>query len=205
MISKEGFYSVEAEASAEQNVKGSRFIAQVAPAASKEIAEAYVAKISKQYHDATHNCYTYKIGVDDTSIFRYYDAGEPSGTAGRPIFQAIEAKKLTNVVVVVTRYFGGTKLGTGGLIRAYNSAALAALDKASIMKQYPQLLLGLDFSYPLTNAIHQILAKFNAQVIESRFDEVVHYLVQFKALDETHFTNELNNITGGKINIYLCE
>jgi uncharacterized YigZ family protein len=205
MSSKESFYSVEAEASAELNVKSSRFIAHVAPAASREIAEEYVAKISKLYHDATHNCYAYKIGVGDESIFRYYDAGEPSGTAGRPIFQAIEAKKLTNVVVVVTRYFGGTKLGTGGLIRAYHAAALAALDQASIIKQYPQLLLGLDFSYPLTHAIHQILAKFNAQVIESRFDEVVHYLIQFKALDETNFTHELNNITGGKINIYLCE
>ena len=193
------------EAASELTIKGSKFIAHVGHAASREMAEDYIAKISEHYKDATHNCYAYQIGVGDQSIFRYYDGGEPSGTAGRPILQAIQSKNLANVVVVVTRYFGGTKLGTGGLIRAYNSTALSVLDKAVIIEEYPKTSLSLYFSYPQTNAIHQILEKFHAHLIESRFDKIVHYLVELKALDEKEFRNELMNITGGKVNIELCE
>lgn len=201
MGSKQGFYSIQAETVAELTVKGSKFIAHASPAATKTMAENYVSTITHKFQDATHNCFAYKIGEGDQSLFRFYDAAEPSGTAGRPILQAIEAKKLTNVVVVVTRYFGGTKLGTGGLIRAYHSAALAALQKAVIVKQYSQSTVRLNFSYQHSNAVQQMLHKYRAQIIESDFQERIDFLVKIKALDESAFVNELKDLTGGKITI----
>lgn len=204
MSSKErlySFYSIEEETVSELTVKGSKFIAHAAPSATKEIAEEYISQISKKFHDATHNCYAYKIGVGERCYFRFYDAGEPSGTAGKPIFQAIEAKKLTNVVIAVTRYFGGTKLGTGGLIRAYNSLALAVLNKAVIVKIFPQITLGLIFAYHHTHAVQQVLRKYHAQTLQSRFEEKIEYLVKLKAREETAFRNDLNNLTSGEITI----
>ncbi|MFQ5824666.1 MAG: IMPACT family protein [bacterium] len=205
MTSKEGFCSIKAEAVAELTVKDSKFIAHAAPSANQEKAEKYVTVITNKFQDATHNCYAYKIGVGDRCIFRFNDAGEPSGTAGRPILQAIERKKLTHVVVVVARYFGGTKLGTGGLMRAYKSAALAALDKAMIVKYYPQIALRLKFSYQQSKAVHQVLAKYGVQIIESQFKEMIDYLIKLKVLDEKEFVEALNNFTGGKIAIEVVD
>lgn len=201
MTSEKGFYTIQDQASSEITVKHSKFIAHAAPADSKEAAEQYVTEISKRYTDATHNCYAFKLGVGDPALFRFSDAGEPSGTAGRPILQAIESKNLTNAVVVVTRYFGGTKLGTGGLIRAYSASALSALDQATIVKKYPQATLRLHFSYPLTNAVQQVLAHFDAETTDSKFGEKVTYLVQVRAHHRAAFIAELKNATGNRVQI----
>ncbi len=101
-------------------VKGSKFISSLIPVNSKEEAEKKLEAIRKHYHDATHNCFAYRIYPD---IERYSDDGEPSNTAGKPIMSVIKGNKLFNVLVVVTRYFGGTKLGVGGLIKAYSESA----------------------------------------------------------------------------------
>lgn len=180
-------------------VKGSKFIAHATPAADKEIAETFIAEIAEQFRDATHNCFAYKIGVGDAATFHFSDAGEPSGTAGRPILQAIDTKKLTNVAVVVTRYFGGTKLGTGGLVRAYHSAALAALNEAAVVPHFPQIQLRLSFAFQLTNAVHQLLNKFSGEVVESRFVEQTEYVIQLKASDAESFAAELRDATSGRI------
>lgn len=205
MTAEEGFYSIQAQAVAGLTVKGSKFIAHAAPAATKELAENYFATIAKKYTDATHNCYAYKIGVGDQSLVRSYDAREPSGTAGRPILQAIEAKKMTNVVVVVTRYFGGTKLGTGGLMRAYYSVALAALEKAVMVKEYLQITVHLNLSYQLSKIVQQALEKYDAQIVGSEFQERIDYFVKIKALDATAFVKELKDLTGGKIAIEVID
>ncbi len=153
MFAPNSHFTLTAEVTAKLTVKGSKFIARGAPVETTEAAENYVSAISKRFHDATHHCFAYKIGVGDRAPLRCSDAGEPSGTAGRSILQAIETKKLTNLVVVVTRYFGGVKLGTGGLVRAYSSAAFAALNQADIIPYYPKVLLSLRFPFPLTNLV----------------------------------------------------
>ncbi len=201
MSSANEYYTIESLATTQLIVKGSRFITHAAPASEKESAETFIAGISETFHDATHNCFAYKIGVDDAAIFRFSDAGEPSGTAGRPILQAIETKKLTNVAVVVTRYFGGTKLGTGGLVRAYNSSALAALNQAAISVYYPQIRLRLSFRFQFTNAVHQLLNKFQGQVVESHFSEQSEYVVQLKTVEAEPFTSELRDATSGRVAI----
>lgn len=201
MSSQEEFYSITRESSAEVVIKGSRFIAHAAPAADEEQAQAYIDRISEQFGDATHNCFAYKLGTGDQAVIRFRDAGEPSGTAGRPILQAIESKNLTQVVIVVTRYFGGTKLGTGGLIRAYGGAAQAVLEKCDIKKQTPQTTVAIEFPYPLADAVHQILDKFNAQILETEFRENSTYVVRLSVAAEPDCRAALKDISSGKIRV----
>ena len=118
--------TVVGEAKAELTVERSRFLAWAAGVADEAQAIEFIAAASKKFYDATHNCYAFSAG----QVKRFSDDGEPSGTAGRPILNVIEQKGLENTVVVVTRYFGGVKLGAGGLVRAYSNAAAAALDRA---------------------------------------------------------------------------
>jgi uncharacterized YigZ family protein len=118
------------EGRAEIRERASRFLAFVSPAATPEEAAALVARLKKEYHDATHVAFAWKIGSGDSTRERASDAGEPSGTAGRPIAAAIASAGVTDVVAAVVRYFGGTKLGTGGLSRAYRRAAEAAIAAA---------------------------------------------------------------------------
>ncbi len=193
------YFSIESEVCTRIFVKGSKFIANAAPVAEKEEAEMYISSISARFKDATHNCFAYKTGMGDQAIFRFSDDGEPSGTAGRPILQAIETKKMTNVALVVTRYFGGTKLGTGGLIRAYNSAALQALNKAKIVAKYPQIIMRFKFPYEYTDAAQHLINKFGGNILETQFDEQTVYRVKLKVSDEVDFKNELRNATSGKV------
>ena len=109
------------EGEAEISEKKSRFIAHIAPAQTEEEAQAFIEKIKKQYWDARHNCWAYSIGEKQPAL-RCSDDGEPSGTAGKPMLEVLTGQELHNVVAVVTRYFGGTLLGTGGLIRAYTKS-----------------------------------------------------------------------------------
>ena len=195
------YYSIKSEGTAELIVKGSRFIAHACPVGTKEEAEAVIRKIAAKFHDATHNCFAYKIGTGDQADFRFSDDGEPSGTAGKPIFQAIETKDLTNLAVVVTRYFGGTKLGTGGLIRAYSGVALQALNSATVIKHFVKGNLRLEFDYEFTNPVHHYLNKFHADILDSTFDVKTTYIVSLKRRDEDAFKKELLNASSGRINI----
>ena len=169
-MSAETYHSIATEVSEELVVKGSRFIAHADTVSAQEQAENYVAGISAKFHDATHNCFAYKIGLGDQAVFRYSDAGEPSGTAGRPIYQAIEARDLTNVAVVVTRYFGGTKLGTGGLIHAYSEVALGALQRAEVTIHYPLVNVSHRIDYQFTKADHQLVGRFSAEIASTVFE-----------------------------------
>lgn len=127
------FKSIEKEAVAEIIEKKSKFIATIFPINSKEEAENRISEIKKKYYDAKHNCYAYVVG----NVEKCSDDGEPSGTAGAPLLDLLKNKELTNVVVIVTRYFGGILLGTGGLVRAYTETAKKAIESTSIViKEY---------------------------------------------------------------------
>ncbi|MCK4857045.1 MAG: YigZ family protein, partial [candidate division Zixibacteria bacterium] len=124
------------ESQIEIKVKGSRFIGETCLVASVDEAVARLAVVRKREYQATHHCYAYVTGWPDQVGFKYSDDGEPSGTAGRPIYDVITGHALTNLLVVVTRYFGGTKLGTGGLVRAYSEAARAAVEASGRHQQF---------------------------------------------------------------------
>lgn len=149
----------------EAEIKKSRFIARAARAESREEAMAYVASASEPR--ANHNCWAYKIGQD----YRFNDDGEPGGTAGQPILRAIEGQGLDHVVAVVTRYFGGIKLGAGGLVRAYGGTAAECLRVAAHLEVRPRVTLTLTAPFTLTGAVYPVLDAHGAQRLEETYSD----------------------------------
>jgi uncharacterized YigZ family protein len=149
--------------------KGSKFLAFAYPVSSEDEIKEHVAELKKQFYDARHHCYSWKLGVEKVS-YRINDDGEPSGTAGKPIYGQILSHELTNVLIVVVRYFGGTKLGTSGLIHAYKSAAQDAIRNNVIEERTIQHLYQLEFDYGVMNDVMRILKEEEPQIIKQNFD-----------------------------------
>ena len=185
MIFMSEFYSLYRGASAEIEEKKSRFIATIEPATSEEEASAFIAKLKKQYWDARHNCSAFVIG-DDGQIMRSSDDGEPSGTAGRPMLEVLKGEKITNAVVVVTRYFGGTLLGTGGLIRAYQSAVKEALKECVVLKKIPGIKVSVTTDYTDYGKIQYMAAsnKWNVNSTDFADKVITELVVELDVLDE---------------------
>lgn len=199
------YYTIDSECSAEINVKGSRFISTASPSHSQEQAEAFIARISKKYYQATHNCFAYKIGFADAAIFRYYDAGEPAGTAGPPIYTTIERNNLTDIVIVVSRYFGGTKLGIGGLIRAYTDATKAVLSKAKIIERKVTKKLKLTFRYDRLGKVMQAIRHCKANIICTGYTSDVELEIEIPLHTESNFRKIIQDVTAGKVTIEESE
>lgn len=186
------YYTLEAEGTATQKVDGSRFLAEAAPVADREEASERIGIIREREHQATHHCTAFRLGVEGTD-FQYNDDGEPSGTAGQPILRQIDARNLTNTLVVVTRYFGGTKLGTGGLMRAYGDAAAAALDRASIVERVVRVPVRIQFAYDDTAPAQKVLQHFDTTVEDSTYTDVTTLTVGVRASDVDAFVEAFTN------------
>jgi len=148
--------------------KGSRFIAKAYPVESVEEVKEILATLRKEFHDARHHCYAYRIGPGDAA-YRVNDDGEPANTAGKPILGQIESHNLTNILIVVIRYFGGILLGVGGLINAYRSAAKEALEQAAIIEKTFNRIINITFQYPAMNDVMRIIKDSKAEITEQEF------------------------------------
>ena len=155
--------SVKEPVTTEQDIKKSRFISRIIPVQTEEEAQTKLQDIREIEAKATHNCFAYVLG-DHQDIQRASDDGEPSGTAGAPILEVLKRENLTNVLVVVTRYFGGIKLGAGGLIRAYGSSTSLAVQSATLMESVDQELLAITY-YLEQHQITQVNHEYTTQVI----------------------------------------
>ena len=149
--------------------RGSKFIAFAHPVSSEEEVKEVQEKIRSDYHDARHHCYAYMLGPEK-KVFRANDDGEPSSTAGKPILGQIRSFDLTNILIVVIRYFGGTKLGVGGLINAYKTASEEALKSAKIIKKTLHDIYELRFEYPVMNDIMRILKEEKIEQVDQKFE-----------------------------------
>ncbi|MDY0076004.1 MAG: YigZ family protein [Bacteroidales bacterium] len=178
--------------------KGSKFIAHAFPVESESEAKEAIEEIKKKFHDARHHCYAYMIG-SDKSCFRSNDDGEPSGTAGKPILNQILSKDITNVCVVVVRYFGGTKLGVSGLINAYKSAAREALDQSNVEERTIDEVYSLEFEYPLMNEVMRILKEENLQQINPRFELSCYLEIKIRKNEAKKVVEKLNILFGLEI------
>ena len=170
---RDSYFTIATQALAEIKIERSRFIATALPVESKAAAETEYRTIQKHYHDATHNCFAYIVGIDPDTSYRYSDDGEPSGTAGKPIHEAILGHELTNTLVVVTRYFGGVKLGTGGLSRAYREAANQVLDQAQTRECFVMQIFKLRFAHDQVSAVMKVMSDFNLKPIATRYADDV--------------------------------
>ena len=163
------YRTLSAPSSARYTVKMSRFLAFAYPVASEEEAKALIRKVANNYHDARHVCWAYMLG-HDRSRYQSSDNGEPSGTAGKPILGQVNSLELTDVLVLVVRYFGGIKLGTGGLIDAYRTAARMALDEAPVEERHAQATLQVACPYVSLNTVMGVIKALGLRILAQDFD-----------------------------------
>jgi uncharacterized YigZ family protein len=163
------YRTLEAPSEGLYKEKGSKFIALAYPVYSEEEVKDILAGLRKQYYDARHHCYAYSLGADK-SRYRANDDGEPNHSAGDPILGQIRSADLSNVLVVVIRYFGGTKLGVSGLIHAYKTAAAEALSLATIIEKHETALLQVHFAYPQMNDVMSLVKEYELGVKDQQFE-----------------------------------
>lgn len=159
----EGFHTLAGRGEAETRVRASRFLALAFPARDEGEARRVLEERERRYFDATHHCAAWRFR---DGSWRALDAGEPSGSAGAPILAAIDAQGLVDTAVVVTRYFGGTKLGVGGLVRAYGEAAAEAIAAAPRLLGIPAYRVRIDYPYALTSAVMRVIERSDARDVE---------------------------------------
>ena len=175
--------------------KGSRFVSFAVPISSQEEIKPIIDKIRKEHHEARHHCYAYIIG-QERIIWRVNDDGEPSGTAGRPILGQINSFGLTNIIIVVSRYFGGTLLGVSGLINAYRSAAESALRNAELTEKTVNEYYKITYPYISMNDVMKILKEENIGQSEQSFDIECNILLNFRVSAKEKVLNRLSRIDG---------
>ena len=194
------FTTLRAKGCAEQTIEKSRFIAHAAPVSSREEAEAYIAKIRAQYRDATHNVPAFVLGDKQQTVWGS-DDGEPGGTAGSPVALLISSEGLTNVVVVVTRYFGGIKLGPGGLVRAYTSSARMALEAAGRLDVYESVTKRIKIDYSFLGKIQTAEKDQPFTILGTSYEDKVCMDVSYAPEDEETVLGTLMDICSGSLEI----
>ncbi len=189
-----GFFRQELE------VKRSRFIATLAPAASVDEARQFIENIRKEFPDARHNCWAFLLGPPGSSDrVGFSDDGEPSGTAGKPMLQALLHCGAGDLVVVVSRYFGGIKLGTGGLVRAYGQATQQALESMPRGEKIAWVYLKLGFDYSVLELLQRDLPQFEVEILEETFSEQVTWYLRLPEERETDFRDRVVDRSHGRV------
>ncbi|USG99958.1 YigZ family protein [Thermococcus argininiproducens] len=185
----------------EKTYVDSLFIGYAVSAKSEKEAKEFVAKVKEAHADAAHNVSAYRVREGNTLIIHYDDDGEPRGSAGRPVLKVLEYKGLENVVVVVTRYFGGTKLGYGGLIKAYTETTSEVVESAGIVEVIKKEPVEVTFPYNLYNTVERTIEKFNGELIQREFRSDIKFVVDLFPEKVEDFAKYLTEITKGRAKI----
>ncbi len=180
--------------------KGSKFISLAYPVETEDEIKEILAELKKKYYDARHQCYAWVLGTDQ-SMFRANDDGEPSGSAGKPILNQIYSYELTNTLIVVIRYFGGTKLGVGGLANAYKVAARDALANGIIEEKTIDVTFSLQFPYTLMNEVSRIMKEENLQQLNPKFEFDCYFEINCRKNHSNNIFEKFKNIYGLDIKI----
>jgi len=184
--------------------KKSRFIATTIPVGSAEDTERELAVVRRAHHDASHHCYAYRLSGDNGPVEQSDDAGEPRGSAGLPILQQVEASGLLNVLVVVTRYFGGTKLGIGGLVRAYGDAARDVLAAAAVVERKLHVEVSLDFPIEVNSVVMATIHRHRADVQEIAYEKRAHARVSLPPSRVDGFCDAIVDATGNRAEVEVA-
>jgi len=186
----------------EIEIKKSRFICHLRRVKSEEEAQSFIEEIKKEHWKATHNCSAYTIGMND-EIQRAHDDGEPSGTAGVPILEIFLKRELKNVAAVVTRYFGGTKLGAGGLIRAYGGAVNDAVNYIGVVERQLQQLIDVTVTYSQSGKVENALREANYMIQEIVYTENITYQCVIPLENKEKFIEDVTNWTSAQAEIEI--
>lgn len=186
------FFTIRSPSEGLYKEKGSKFLSFSFSVNTEEEVKIKLAEVRKRYHDARHHCYAWNIGIEDQS-WRVNDDGEPSHTAGDPILGQIRSFELTNVLVIVVRYFGGTKLGRAGLVNAYKEAAEEALNKVSKQEVFEVLKISLNFGYDDLSTVERLIEDYEIEVIERRYTTTCQVYGRIKKELSSKIKVDLNN------------
>ena len=189
------YKTIKSQAEGIYKEKGSRFLSFAVPVQTADETKEIIRNFRKQYYDARHVCYAYMLGAERRE-WRANDDGEPSGTAGNPILGQINSKELTNILVVVVRYFGGILLGTGGLAAAYKKAAGDALSRAEIIEKTVVRQISVRFEYPLANEVMRAVKDARAEISEQHFDSSCSLKLHIRRQDTELLISRLEKIQG---------
>ncbi|MBC1667073.1 YigZ family protein [Listeria welshimeri] len=194
------YLTIQSDGKHEIIIEKSRFICHIMRVTTESEAQTFIQTIKKEHRDATHNCSAYIIGEND-QFQKAHDDGEPSGTAGVPMLEVLKKKKLKNIAVVVTRYFGGTKLGAGGLVRAYGSAVSETIQTIGIVECTLATIIKCSFAYSLVGKIENALEQKNYQINDKEFTDKVVFHVFVDNDDIPHFRKWITEMATGQLEL----
>lgn len=196
------FLTIESATEGSYKEKGSKFLAFACPVNSEEEVKGRMDVLKKEYYDARHHCFAFVLGADKAK-YRAFDDGEPNHSAGDPILGQIRSKNLTNVLIVVVRYFGGTKLGVGGLISAYKIAAEEALSKAVIIERDVMQKIELHYNYTATPEVMRLIKEFDVTILDQQFNESGELKGEVRLKEEARLLEKIQLLKalGNKITI----
>lgn len=173
--------------------KGSKFFGYAFPVFTEEDVKNCLEELKKQHHSARHFCYAYQMGIEDVK-FRANDDGEPNNSAGLPIYGQIQSFEVTNILVVSVRYFGGTKLGVGGLISAYKTSAKMALEASEILEKTINVHFQLNFGYEMVNVVQRIIKEKNIEIVNQKLEMNCEYLISIRKNDADAIFNVFKSL-----------
>jgi len=180
-------------------VVNSRFFTSIGYAPSVDAAKAFISSIRAEMPDANHHVYAFRVGYGNSIIEGVSDDGEPTGTSGPPVLAVLRGRDIGDTVVVVTRFFGGTKLGTGGLVRAYTDAAQEGFSSLPVIRKIERTLLGLELPYPVFEQVKRLIAQHEGEVEEETFAEAVTILAKFPSDQTKAFSYAVSELTAGRV------
>ncbi|WP_144927386.1 IMPACT family protein [Halorubrum salsamenti] len=206
----ETYLTVEESATATFEVQGSEFLGHVSPADTVEAAEEFVDRVRAEYDDATHNVPAYRVPAGEASartpgsevMLREYssDDGEPTGSAGKPALNVLQQREIRNVVAVVTRYYGGTNLGVGGLARAYSRAVKEGVDEAGVIEEQPHRRLVVETAYDDSGTVRGVIESSGVE-FDADYDERVRFALRVPVAEAEALVERLNSATSGRVEI----
>ena len=197
---KDSYLTISEPAEAIYKERSSKFLTYAYPVESEEEIKELLDALRKQYYDATHHCYAYRLGPQGEQ-FRANDDGEPSGTAGKPILGQLLSAKVTNCLVVVVRYFGGTKLGVSGLIQAYKESTAEVLAVSNIIEKTVDKIITVDFSYISMNGVMRVIKEMNPHIEEQVFDNLCTMKLRIRESEADILIAKLEKVEGVTVEI----
>ncbi len=181
-------------------IKSSKFLTFAYPVMSEEEIAPLIDALRKKYYDATHHCYAWRLGAGGER-FRANDDGEPSSTAGKPILGQMVSREVTNCLIVVVRYFGGTKLGVSGLIEAYREAAAEAMEEAEIVERTVDVVMSVSFSYVAMNGVMKAIKEMQPQIVAQEFDNLCVMRLAIRQSEAQRLVGKLEGVDGVVVEI----
>ncbi|WP_340819319.1 YigZ family protein [Methanolobus sp. WCC4] len=195
------FRTLKEQGYAQTEIKNSTFIAYASPVNDEREAKEFIDLVKSKHNDANHNVSAYLINQNNVLAMKYDDDGEPAGSSGKPVFRVLEMKELSNVVVVVSRYFGGIRLGFGGLSRAYREAAVEAIEAAGIIEIHERTRIEISSDYSDMDTVIKLVEEYSGNILKTDYADIVNFAVEVDSEHAENFIEKVINVTRNRVTV----